>query len=293
MDQMAQRFLDYLLVERGLSKNTIAAYGRDIAQFIDYTTSRDVVEPKQLTEAVVEGFQASLSKGGFAATSMSRKLSAVKGFCRFMYTEKAIQHDVVGGIDNPRAPRKLPDTLTKEEVISLLNQPDIKTDIGIRDRAMLETLYATGLRVSELVSLTVDSVNLDVGFVRCMGKGSKERITPIGQVAVDYIRQYLARFRSNALTRSPYLFLAQRGHPLSRVSIWKMIRRYAVEAGIRKPLTPHTLRHSFATHLLEGGADLRSIQEMLGHSSIATTEIYTHVSKEQLKKVYKDAHPRA
>lgn len=295
MDQMAQRYLDYLFVERGLARNTLASYGRDISQFIGYLAKQGVNTPDALTEGIVESFINSLRIQGFAATSSARKGSAIKGFCRFLYTEKIISKDVAAVIEAPQKPMRLPDTLTRDEVIALLSKPDMSDELGIRDRAMLETLYATGLRVSELISLTVDSVNLDVGFVRCIGKGSKERITPIGKVAVDYIRQYLARCRRPASTkgRVQHLFLSHRGQPLSRVMIWKIIRKYAVAAGITKPLTPHTLRHSFATHLLEGGADIRSIQEMLGHVSIATTEIYTHVSREQLKKVYKSAHPRA
>ncbi|MDO8681973.1 MAG: site-specific tyrosine recombinase XerD [Armatimonadota bacterium] len=295
MDLMAQRYLDYLMVERGLSSNTISSYGRDISQFAEYALKRGVNNPSDLNEDALMGYMAMLSKSGLAASSASRKVSAIKGFCRFLYTEKAIVNDVASAIDNPQAPKKLPDTLTKDEIISLINQPDLHTEIGVRDRAILETLYATGLRVSELVGLTVDAVNLDVGFVRCTGKGSKERITPIGKVAIDYIRQYLARSRSSlsAGSRSEWLFPSRQNKPLTRVWIWKIIRKYAVQAGITKHLTPHTLRHSFATHLLEGGADIKSIQEMLGHASIATTEIYTHISREQLKRVYKSSHPRA
>jgi integrase/recombinase XerD len=189
MDQMAQRFMDYLFVERGLSRNTLASYGRDISQFVAYLADQGVHDPKDLTEELVASFMALLRKAGFAATSSRRKGSAVRGFCRFLYTEKVISKDVAAVIEAPQTPKKLPDTLTKGEVIALLSQPDMSDEIGIRDRAILETLYATGLRVSELTALTVDSVHLDVGFVRCIGKGSKERITPIGKVASDYIRQ--------------------------------------------------------------------------------------------------------
>jgi len=296
MDRMAQRFLDYLTVERGLARNTIASYGKDIAQFIEYAAGRGVDSPQGLTEDLILGYMAWLAKEKYAASSAARKSSAVKGFCRFMYTEKAIEKDVAAAIENPQSPRKLPDTLTRDEVVSLLSRPDVSTDGGLRDRAILETLYATGLRVSELTGLTVDSVDLEIGFVRCLGKGSKERITPIGTIAADYVQQYIARSRRPAAAgngRIDALFLSYLGKPLSRVSIWKLIRKYACEAGITKPLTPHTLRHSFATHLLEGGADIRSIQEMLGHVSIATTQIYTHVSREQLKRVYRESHPRA
>ena len=295
MDQMAQRYLDYLLVERGSSSNTLASYGRDIAQFVDYAAGRGIKDPAQLSEDAMTGYLAHLSRVGLAAASAARKISAVKGFCRFLYTEKVIAGDVASAVESPKKPRTLPDTLTRDEVVALLNQPDLRTDVGIRDRAMLETLYGAGLRVSELVGLNVDSVNLGVGFVRCVGKGSKERITPIGKVAVDYIRRYLEQCRSRLLKgkRGERLFLSMRGRPLSRVWVWKMIGKYAAAADIRKRLSPHTLRHSFATHLLEGGADIKTIQDMLGHVSIATTEIYTHVSRDQLKRVYRDAHPRA
>ncbi|MDO8585868.1 MAG: site-specific tyrosine recombinase XerD [Armatimonadota bacterium] len=295
MDRMAQRFLDYLLVERGLSRNTIASYGLDIAQFIAYAAGRDVGSPQALTEELILGYTAWLLEKNYAATSAARKSSAVKGLCRFLYTEKAIEKDIAAVIEHPQTPKRLPDTLTRDEVISLLSRPDVSTDGGLRDRAILETLYATGLRVSELIGLTVGSVDLEIGFVRCIGKGSKERITPIGEIASDYVRQYVSRCRPALVgsARVDGLFLSRRGKPLSRVSIWKLIRKYALQAGITKPLTPHTLRHSFATHLLEGGADIKSIQEMLGHVSIATTEIYTHVSREQLKRVYRESHPRA
>ena len=295
MDQMAQRYMDYLLVERGSSSNTLASYGRDIAQFVEYAAGRGVAKPEQLSEETMTGYLSRLSKLGLAASSSARKISAVKGFCRFLYTEKVIAQDVAAAVESPRKPRTLPDTLTRDEVVALLNQPDLRTDVGLRDRAMLETLYGAGLRVSELVGLNVESVNLGVGFVRCLGKGSKERITPIGKVAVDYIRRYLEQCRARLVkgTREERLFLSMRGRPLSRVSVWKMIGKYGAAACVTSRLSPHTLRHSFATHLLEGGADLKTIQDMLGHVSIATTEIYTHVSRDQLKRVYRDAHPRA
>lgn len=295
MHRAAQRYLDYLLVEKGLAANSLAAYGRDIAQFISFAADKGIEAPEALTEDLLTSYCASMAKAGLAASSASRKATAIKGFCRFLYTERLISTDVAAAIEIPQAVKKLPDTLTKAEVVSLLEQPDTSSEIGIRDRAILETLYGAGLRVSELISLTVDSAHLNVGFVRCMGKGSKERITPIGKVAAERIREYLLRSRPAfaGAKRVEHLFLSKQGKPLSRVWIWNLIRKYARQASIRKPLTPHTLRHSFATHLLEGGADIRSIQEMLGHVSIATTEIYTHVSSEQLKKVYREAHPRA
>lgn len=295
MDLLAQRFLDYLLVERGLSSNTIAAYGRDVAHFIGFAGEMDVESVGDITEDLIVRFLERLSRDRYATSSAARKLAAVRCFLKFLQREGETGASVADAVENPRPSKPLPKVLTEQDVEKLLNQPDLDDDNGIRDRAMIETLYATGLRVSELINLRVEDVNLGVGFVRCIGKGSKERIVPIGEVAAETINSYVARCRARFARgeRSEYLFLTNRAKPMTRVGFWKIIKKHARAAGITKQITPHVLRHSFATHLLEHGADIRSIQEMLGHASVATTQVYTHVSRDHLREVYKKAHPRA
>lgn len=294
MDAEAQRFLDYLLVERGLAKNTLASYGHDISQFAEFSKDAGVESCSEISEDLMTRYLARLRAENYAATSVARKLAAIRTFLKFLQREGDLQSDPAYLLENPRPSKPLPKTLTEDEVVSLLRQPDSKEINGIRDRAMLETLYATGLRVSELVNLRAEDVNLAVGFIRCIGKGSKERIVPIGEVAVDMIGQYLSKCRpAFAKGRSEYLFLTNRGKPMTRVGFWKIIKRHTLAAGITKNITPHMLRHSFATHLLEHGADIRSIQEMLGHASITTTQVYTHVTRDHLREVYRKAHPRS
>ena len=295
MDALAQRFLDYLLVERGLSSNTIASYGRDVAQFIQFADEAGVKSAAAVTEEVLTRFLARLRREGYAAASAARKLAAIRAFLKFLEREGEVSGDPASWVENPRPAKPLPKTLTEDEILRLLRQPDISAPNGLRDRAMIETLYATGLRVSELVGLRVDDVNLAVGFVRCVGKGSKERVVPIGEVAVETIKSYLVGCRPIFAKgeRSEFLFLTRRGQPMTRVAFWKIIKKHARAAGITKHITPHVLRHSFATHLLERGADIRSIQEMLGHASVATTQVYTHVTRDHLRDVYRRAHPRA
>lgn len=295
MDEQIQRFLDYMLVERGLSSNTISSYGRDVAQFAAYAEELGIEGVEGVTEDNLTQFLARLRKEEYASTSVARKLAAIRSFLRFMQREGDVKRNLAESVDNPKPGKPLPKTLTEDEVIRLLRQPDVREPNGLRDRAMIETLYATGLRVSELVNLRMDEVNLGVGFVRCIGKGSKERVVPIGEVAIEMIKFYLAHCRARFLKggRSEYLFLTNRGEPMSRVGFWKVIKKHATAAGITKHITPHVLRHSFATHLLEHGADIRSIQEMLGHSSVATTQVYTHVSRDHLREAYKKAHPRS
>lgn len=295
MDEAVQAFLDHLSVERGVSPNTISAYGRDLSQFADFARRQGVSSAGDLTEAILIGFMDDLRKSGISATSVSRKLSAIKTFAKFAWRDGYITKDFTANTSGLRGPKKLPRSLTVEEVAELLAQPDWNDPGGSRDKAMLETLYASGLRVSELISLRLVDVNLSVGFVRCFGKGSKERIVPLGKVAADYLTRYLSNGRPKFARSgsSEYLFLSCRGRRMSRVGFWKIVKKYAAKAGIAKNITPHTLRHSFATHLLQGGADLRSIQEMLGHADIATTQVYTHVTQDHLKEVYRETHPRA
>ena len=296
MDEAVQAFLDHISVERGLSPNTIAAYGCDLSQFIEYARKAGASSLDDLTETILIGFMESLRRAGMSPGSISRKLSAIKTFSKYSYREGSVKKDFTANAVGMRAGKKLPSVLSIEEVSTLLDQPSPDgSGGGIRDKAMLETLYATGLRVSELINLRLIDLNLDVGFIRCFGKGSKERIVPIGQVAIACVNRYLADARPK-FARSgscEYLFLTSRGRKMSRVGFWKIIKKYAAKAGILKNISPHTLRHSFATHLLQGGADLRSIQEMLGHADIATTQIYTHVTRDKLKEVYRESHPRA
>ena len=295
MDEAVQAFLDHLSVERGLSSNTIAAYGRDLSQFIEYARKTGASALDDLTETILIGFLEALRQAGMSPGSISRKLSAIKTFTKYSYREGSIRKDFTANAVGMRGGRKLPSVLSIEEVSNLLSQPSGGEPGDIRDKAMLETLYATGLRVSELINLRLIDLNLDVGFLRCFGKGSKERIVPIGQVAIACINRYLADARP-AFARSgssEYLFLNSRGRNMSRVGFWKIIKKYTAKAGILKNISPHTLRHSFATHLLQGGADLRSVQEMLGHADIATTQVYTHVNRDELKEVYREKHPRA
>jgi len=295
MDSAVQKFLDYLMVEKGLASNSVAAYGGDLAQFVEFARSKGVNSPTDVDPTIASGYAVSLSSAGFARATIARKISSLRSFAKFLTTEGMIQADFTADLENSTPPRRLPSTLSVQEVELLLAQPDCSTPKGLRDKAMLETLYASGLRVSELIHLKTEDVNLEIGFLRCFGKGSKERVVPIGQVAAGCVRRYLAEARGSlaGAGRSEYLFLSYRGEPMSRIMFWKIIKKYAASAGILKRLTPHTLRHSFATHLLEHGADLRSVQEMLGHVSITTTEIYTHVTKTLLYEIYEMTHPRA
>ncbi len=295
MDEAVQAFLDHLNVERGLSPNTVAAYAHDLSQYAEFARDRGVTSTDELTESLLLGFLERLRADGISPNSITRKLSAIRTFCKFACREGYTRHDFTANTTGMKGLKKLPSVLTIDEVSTLLAQPDGSDHAGSRDKAMLETLYATGLRVSELINLRLVDANLDVGFIRCFGKGSKERIVPLGKVAIEYLTRYLSNSRPRFARTgsSEYLFLTYRGKKMSRVAFWKIIKKYTARAGIAKNITPHTLRHSFATHLLEGGADLRSIQEMLGHADIATTQVYTHVSREKLKEVYRDTHPRA
>ncbi|MDH7602952.1 MAG: site-specific tyrosine recombinase XerD [Armatimonadota bacterium] len=290
-----QQFLDWLAVERGLSDHTIASYSKDLVQFAEFASKHNVADASRIDEELVKSFLSQLKRNRYAATSVARKLSAIRSFLKFLTAERIVGRNPLALVTFSRPARRLPKSLDVDEVARLLHAPDVHTDLGLRDRAMLETLYATGLRVSELISLRVSDVNLDAGFVRCVGKGGKERLVPLGEVAGGFIALYTSEVRERLAggRSTEYLFLTTQGRPMSRVMFWKIIKKYARAAGITKEITPHTLRHSFATHLLERGADLRSLQEMLGHANIATTQIYTHVSRDHLREVYRETHPRA
>ena len=295
IDYHIQRFLDYTAIERGLANKTIEAYGRDLSQFAAYLMERGITDPRAIDETCLLGFLERLTKAKLASASIARKMTAVRCFIKYLIAEGEMTKSPLEAIPATRPAKRLPKSLDIDDVGRLLNAPNVSDEFGLRDRAMLETLYATGLRVSELIGLRTDDVNLKMGFVRCTGKGDKERVVPIGEIAARLIEEYIDRARGKLAKgqRSEFLFLSKLGRPMSRVMFWMIVKKHALAAGIRKSITPHTLRHSFATHLLERGADLRSLQEMLGHASIATTEVYTHVTRDHLREVYKEAHPRA
>lgn len=294
MKEFIDTFLNYLSVERGLSVNTLNSYRRDLNFYMDFLTDKHIDALSKTTKNEVVNFMLYQKDKGLSANSISRRLTAIRVFYRFLVRERVLKTEPTSQIDSPKLWKRIPEILSLNEIEALLSQPNIRDTRGIRDRAILEVLYATGMRVSEAVNLKVDNVNKDIGFVRCIGKGNKERIIPLGKKAIDSIDRYLDKSRARLLNKkeSQFLFLNRFGKKLSRQSIWKLIRRYAQDAKIKKPIKPHILRHTFATHLLERGADLRSVQEMLGHSNISTTQIYTHINKERLKTIHKMFHPR-
>lgn len=286
-------YLDYLTVEKGLSRNSVSSYARDLRHFGHWLQDQRIEIGDVERLLIVRYFQA-LRSDGISARSVARALAAIRGFFRFAVSEKYLTADPTENIENPKLWTNLPKTLPPDEVESLLAAPDRSTTLGLRDAAMLELLYATGLRVSELVRIRVDELVMDAGFLRTVGKGSKERIVPFGETARDVILSYVDTARPELDTKGdPALFLTVRGRPMSRQMFWKTIEKHARAAGVRSHISPHVLRHSFATHLLENGADLRSVQMMLGHSDISTTQIYTHISRARLKKIYENYHPRA
>lgn len=291
---MLDSFLHYLTVEKGLSRNTIEAYHHDLTRFLLYLKGKGIEDPANVEKLDVQAFLLALKRDRLCARTVARNLVALRTFFRYLIEEALLKKNPVEELESPRLARKLPQILSPAEVERLLQQPESQTPLGGRDRAMLEVLYAGGMRVSELVKLTLDQVNLEGGHILLYGKGSKERVVPIGQEALKWVIRYLNTIRPTLLKgkESPYLFVNRSGKPLSRQRFWQTLQVYGRRAGIGKKITPHLLRHSFASHLLEGGADLRSVQVMLGHSDISTTQIYTHVTGERLKKIHKRYHPR-
>jgi len=294
VDAAVDRFLHVLAAERGLSPHTIAAYGRDCARFVDYLECHGVGAPPEVLPGHVVGFLRAEQERGVSARSRARSLAAVRGFFRLLLRDGVIASDPSREIRRPRLDRKLPDTLNQEQVRKLLDVSD-SGPLAMRNAAMLELVYATGLRVSEVISLKATQVNLEVGYLTVVGKGRKERPVPIGTVARRRLLQYLEEARPEILRGrlSSYLFVTRAGRPMTRQCFWHMLRRRAVRCGLGARVTPHTLRHAFATHLLENGADLRAVQLMLGHADIGTTEIYTHVARERLREVHRKYHPRS
>jgi integrase/recombinase XerD len=283
-----ERFVAYLRIERGLSGNTLRSYRHDLDLYCEHLGESDV---KFVGSSDVSAFIKFLYSRGLKPRSAARALAAVRGLHKFLLLEKAVEQNATATVESPRAFVPLPHFLNLEEVDRLMAAPDLGSETGLRDRAMIEVLYATGLRVSELVGLKMDGVNVETGFVRCIGKGNKERIVPLGGSACAAVSAYLKAGRPPFA--SEYLFLSGRGRPLAREEFWQLLKKHAAKAGIRKNISPHMLRHSFATHLLERGADLRAVQMMLGHANISTTQIYTHVIRERLKEIYRSCHPRA
>jgi len=291
---LIEEFLHHLASERGLARNTVLAYGQDLLKFERFL-ERKARHARQVRRGEIDEFTRALSSDGLQPRSVARTLNAVRMFYRFLLAEKTVTVDPTAQVRPPRTSKKLPRFLTLEEIDRLIAAPDASTKLGRRDSAMLELLFATGLRVSELVSLRLRDANLETALLSCMGKGSKERLVPISRAAIDRLRLYLATTRPQLLRGQKHqaLFLNSRGGAMTRQGFWKILKDHGDDAGLHVRLSPHVIRHSFATHLLERGADLRSVQVMLGHADISTTQIYTHVNKDRLKRVYRRTHPRA
>lgn len=294
MDELTQQYLDYLIVEKGLSENSLASYSTDIVQYISFLEKNKINHLDDADTAVILAWMIHLSKKGLSPKSRARHLITIRGLYKFLIQEKLVKNNPVQQVDIPKTGLSLPKIMSVKEVGLLLDSPDLSKPREIRNASMMELMYGAGLRVSELIGLTLQDINLEANFVRVMGKGSKERIVPIGSHAQTITKKWIQDGRPLLLKNivSPHLFVARAGKPMTRQSYWKIIKKYALIAGIKKNVTPHTLRHSFATHLLEGGADLRSVQTMLGHADISTTQIYTHISREYLVKMHQKYHPR-
>ncbi len=293
VEKLLNEFIYFLSVEKSLSLNSINSYKSDLLFYIKFLKENNINDIYQVTHQDIFTYLINLIEKGLSPVSLRRHIVSIKNLHRFLVREKYTNLDPTVNLESPKVGLKLPAVLNTAEVEVLLSQPDLSTFSGIRDKAILELIYATGMRVSEVVNLTVDNLNLKLGYLRCVGKGSKERVIPLGRVAVEYLQKYLevVREKSNKKLVTDNLFLTRLGRKFTRVGLWKLIKKYVKKLGIEKNISPHTLRHSFATHLLEHGADLRSVQEMLGHTDIATTQIYTHINKERLKDIHKKYHP--
>ena len=295
MQKQLQEYSNYLAVEKGLAKNTLESYRRDLNKFILFMQKRKINDPEKIDRESLNIFIGELKKNGSATATISRCIASIRSFFNFMLQEGIIESNPALELESPRIEKKLPRVLTTEEVDQLLCQPKPGEHNGLRDRAMLELLYASGIRVSELVSLNITDFDPLVGYLRCRGKGMKERIVPIGSIAINYVNDYLDKSRTKLLKKNgePSLFVNHHGSRMTRQGFWKILKKYVRKSNINGDVTPHTLRHSFATHLLENGADLRSVQEMLGHADISTTQIYTQITRRKIREVYDKTHPRA
>ena len=302
LGQNVKSFLDYLTVEAGLSNNTVLAYGRDLIGFLKYCKSNKITQLRQIRPELIQSYLRTLTQSNKDESSVKRALVAIRMLLRFARLTGLVEDDFTAILEGPKLWQKLPVICSKQQVFNLLDTPQPCEPFYLRDRAMLELLYATGMRVSELAGLKTSSLNLDIGYLRCVGKGNKERVIPVGKAAIAAITEYLVNLRPRLACQTyggpakpesgDFLLLSRTGRPLGRIDIWRLVKKYAVRAGMPRNLTVHTLRHCFATHLLAGGADLRSVQEMLGHVDIATTQIYTHVDHERLRSIHKKFHPR-
>ena len=292
-----EEYLMHLKIERGLADNSIESYQRDIKHYTQFLEKEKITDWNEIDRYVIVLFLQRLKESGKSDNSIIRMTSSLRQFHQFMRQEKFTIKDVMQSVDTPKKAETLPKVMSMKEVDKLLETPDTETEIGLRDRAILEVMYATGLRISELINLKMNELHLTMGFIQTIGKGNKERILPIGGMAIQYLNEYLEDsrpiFESRSAEESPYVFLNSRGKGLSRQGVWKNIKKTVQLAGIKQNVTPHMIRHSFATHLLENGADLRIVQELLGHSDISTTQIYTHITKARMKDIYKEYHPRA
>lgn len=292
-----EEYLIHLKIERNLADNSIESYRRDIEHYRRFLEVEQIYEWNMVDRYAIVLFLQRLKEEGKSDNSIIRMTSSLRQFHQFLRQEKITTQDVMQSVDTPKKAETLPKVMSLKEVDMLLETPDIKTNIGLRDRAILEVMYATGLRISELINLKMDELHLTMGFIQTIGKGNKERILPIGGMAVNYLNDYLEYsrpiFENKAKEVSPFVFLNSRGNGLSRQGVWKNIKKIVQKAGIKQNVTPHMIRHSFATHLLENGADLRIVQELLGHSDISTTQIYTHITKARMKDIYNEFHPRA
>jgi integrase/recombinase XerD len=295
MQELLTKYFNYLLIERGVAQNTLESYGRDLRRFLLFVQeNKRLTDVHEVTPEVIIEYLVRIKNEGLAANSMNRSLAALRGFYKYLLREKVIIETPLANIELAKVWMKLPDTVSKEEMNAILAQPGSQTTPAIRNTAMLELLYATGMRVSELINLTMNSVNWQVGFLIVMGKGRKERIVPIGKIAYDCTRRYVDEARPQLMKKksTDVLFLNRFGGKFTRQGFWKIVVGYAKKTGLQKKVYPHTFRHSFASHLLEGGADLRTVQVMLGHADISTTQIYTHITRERLREVHQKYHPR-
>lgn len=292
---LVDNYLHYLAIEKGLAENTLNSYRFDLISFIKVLKDKSVTGIKDVTRHHVIAYLLVLKQQGKAPSTLARHMASIKSFFQFLLTEKVIEKDPTGNLETPKLAKILPHVLSLDEVERLLSQPNVNNVMGLRDKAMLELLYATGMRVSEMVNLNMEDINIELGFLRCLGKGSKERIVPIGSMAINALMAYLDKSRIKLVknTGVDAVFLNHHGRRLTRQGFWKILKAYAKHAQINTDITPHTLRHSVATQLLENGADLRMVQELLGHADITTTQIYTHLTKSHLKEVYDKCHPRA
>lgn len=296
MDKLVEQFLNYLSVERGLARNTIFSYRTDLKKFSFFLKERGEASVNNVTREDIRNFLMDLKNKKLSVNSIARNLVSIKSFFKYLVNEKITKDDIAAVLDAPKLWKRLPDTLNIKEVDKIILKANVKNKQGLRDRAILEVLYGTGMRVSEVVTLKLRDINFEVGFLKCKGKGQKERIVPFGGKAQAAISRYLKKARPKFILKKrdvPEIFLSRLGRSISRVSIWKMIKAYTRKANIKKNITPHTLRHSFATHMLEGGADLRVVQELLGHADISTTQVYTHINKDRLKSIHHKYHPRS